>query len=216
MERPIAIALPLLLTVHAAGAACGAPDAATLAAVVRLTGEGVEGSGVVVAPGRVVTAAHVVEDLPDVAVHFGADTRPARVLLAYPNQDVALLAVDTGGQRPLPLGSGALTEHATVWAVGFPLGGPQVANAGEFAGWIASGELHTTAAVDYGQSGGALLACEGGHHVLAGIISGFGALDTGERYVRLDDFSISVPVQEVRYLMQTANQVGVTATVAPL
>src|SRR4051795_3488360 len=54
------------------------------------------GSGVVVAPGRVLTVAHVLRG-DEVAVTFAdGDVREGRVLGADPDLDVAVIGVDTG------------------------------------------------------------------------------------------------------------------------
>src|SRR3954469_22344655 len=54
------------------------------------------GSGIVVAPGQVLTVAHVLRG-DEVAVAFaGGDVRDGRVLGADPDLDVAVIGVDTG------------------------------------------------------------------------------------------------------------------------
>lgn len=94
--------------------------------VARECGRGVEGSGFVLAPGRVVTNAHVVAGVEDPRVQVGGvgDPLPAEVVVYDPERDLAVLDVPdlTGGALPLaaePLGPG---EAAAV--LGFPLDGP--------------------------------------------------------------------------------------------
>src|SRR3954468_22545006 len=53
------------------------------------------GSGVVIAPGQVLTVAHVLRG-DEVAVSFDDDVREGRVLGADPDLDVAVIGVDTG------------------------------------------------------------------------------------------------------------------------
>ncbi|HLI02440.1 MAG TPA: MarP family serine protease [Acidimicrobiales bacterium] len=68
-----------------------------------------EGSGFAVAPGLVLTNAHVVageaRGATDVLLPSGRQ-RPARVVLFDPDRDVALLRVNGLGEPPLPLGTG--------------------------------------------------------------------------------------------------------------
>jgi S1-C subfamily serine protease len=53
------------------------------------------GSGVVIAPGQVLTVAHVLRG-GEVAVSFDGDVREGRLLGADPDLDVAVIGVDTG------------------------------------------------------------------------------------------------------------------------
>ncbi|MGH3370776.1 MAG: MarP family serine protease, partial [Nocardioidaceae bacterium] len=57
-------------------------------------GRGVEGTGFVYSPGRVMTNAHVVAGVDDPAVLVGEQEVPAEVVLYDPDLDVAVLAVD--------------------------------------------------------------------------------------------------------------------------
>ncbi len=98
------------------------------AAVVRVQGPGcggtVTGSGVVLAPGVVVTNAHVVAGVRAVEVVEGDAARPARVVLFDPDADLALLKVSGLQAAPLPLaGDDARSGDAGV-VLGYPGGGP--------------------------------------------------------------------------------------------
>jgi len=88
-------------------------------------GQNQTGSGFVVAPGRVLTNAHVVAGVNQPVVNIpGGDALPARVVQFDPDHDLAVLAVDGMDTPPLPLGdpvpSGTLTAFS-----GYPGGGPQ-------------------------------------------------------------------------------------------
>ncbi len=179
---------------------CPAPSDSMLGAIVRVEAEDAEGSGVVVRHNLIATAAHVIEDFDRVEVQINGRRRPAEVVSVFRDHDLALLAADTGRQHPLKLRSSALRPEEPVWAVGYPRGGAKRASEGRYEGMTGDG-LQTTASVDHGQSGGALIACERGQHVLAGIITAFGALDMGDYYVRLDDYSVSVPVDYLAVMM---------------
>lgn len=193
------ILLILTLYVAATGVAmaidCYSPPYAVLDSVVRLGDDRVEGSGVVVGNNRVITAAHILHDVPNPYVDIDGVKRSTRVLYADFSRDVALLATNTAQIQPLPISEREPDFAAAVWAVGFPLGGNQAANMGLYQGATGNGDLQTTASVNHGQSGGALVSCENGGYVLAGMIKGFGAIDYGDHYVRLDDYSVSVPAQ---------------------
>lgn len=181
---------------------CAVPALDVLDSVVRVHGHMVEGSGVVIAENRVVTAAHVIKDVSLLNVSVGGVQRYAELISLLPDRDLALLKVNTMGQRPIPLNYLPLEPLDTVWAVGYPLGGDQLASRGVFKGSHNNyGDLQTTASVNHGQSGGGLIACIEGQHVLAGVISSFGAINMGDHYIRLDDYSISVPIEDVMALM---------------
>jgi S1-C subfamily serine protease len=100
-------------------------------AVVKITGEasscgrGQEGSGVVIAPQRVVTNAHVVAGVTQPHVQLGGQGRQynARVVLFDPVRDLAVLAVPKLSAKPLQL-AGNLDRADDAVVVGFPNDGP--------------------------------------------------------------------------------------------
>lgn len=105
--------------------------AASLESVVKVKGvaqacrQGQEGSGWVVAPGRVVTNAHVVSGLTQATVQVkgvGA-ALPATIVYFDARRDLAVLAVPQLTAAPLPLG-GVLERGADAVVAGFPLDGP--------------------------------------------------------------------------------------------
>ncbi len=103
--------------------------AAAAASVVRIAGTAFQcgqnqtGSGFVVAPGRVITNAHVVAGVsePVVEVH-GGGALPGKVVHFDPQRDIAVLAVEGLERRPLPLGE-ELPNGATAAFAGYPAGG---------------------------------------------------------------------------------------------
>jgi S1-C subfamily serine protease len=105
------------------------PDVTRAAAsVVRIRStnscsQGIEGSGFVYAPDRVLTNAHVVAGVTNPLVDIDRSTVPGRVVYYNPQIDVAVLAVPTGGVRPLRLSSSATAGHG-VALLGFPQNGP--------------------------------------------------------------------------------------------
>ncbi len=89
-------------------------------------GRGIEGSGFVYAPHRVLTNAHVVAGTDKVGVVVGqtgsgqARTTPARVIAFDPNRDVAVLAVPGLSSPRLPFASRAADSGSPAVVVGYP------------------------------------------------------------------------------------------------
>jgi S1-C subfamily serine protease len=104
---------------------------AAQASLVKVTGvaaacrRGQEGSGWVLAPGRVVTNAHVVAGIEDVTVRVRG-TGPAlhgSVVVFDPQRDLAVISVPGLNAPALPLGTD-LARGAEAVVAGFPLDGP--------------------------------------------------------------------------------------------
>ncbi len=130
------------------------------------------GSGVVVAPGQVLTVAHVLRG-DEVAVTFAdGDVREGRVLGADPDLDVAVIGVETGevpvvgwepGDVPAagaavfglanPGGRGLRTTFGMVSATGRGFRGPR--------GRRVAGSIEHTAPLPRGSSGGPLVDAQG-------------------------------------------------------
>jgi S1-C subfamily serine protease len=86
-------------------------------------GRGVEGTGFVIAPDRVMTNAHVVAGVDDPEVEVGDGTELARVVLYDPDLDIAVLSVDTRDAPTLQLDD-SLEAEDPVAIVGYPQDGP--------------------------------------------------------------------------------------------
>ncbi len=137
------------------------------------------GSGVIVSnEGHVLTSLHVIEGAEDIEVRFGDNTAktiitPARLIGSDSSTDLALLKIDALAlPRPIPIGSSnAVRVGDTVLAIGFPsqelisqksvsrgivsaLGIPQ-------DGLPIVDYIQTDAAINYGNSGGALVNTRG-------------------------------------------------------
>ena len=104
--------------------AAARPSTVQVAGVAPQCRRGVEGSGFVYAPGRVMTNAHVVAGVVEPTVTVpGGPTLPARVVQYDPGRDLAVLAVDGLDAAPLPLG-GEVDGGDDVLVLGYPGGGP--------------------------------------------------------------------------------------------
>ena len=157
-------------------------DASARAAVLRAegptvqvagTGCGViqEGSGFVVAPGLVVTNAHVVAGIATPFVIDSAGRHATSVALFDPRLDIAVLRVHGLTDAVLPVDSSVVARGTTGVVLGFPGGGPLtprkagVAAAFQAVGLDIYGSSQTTreiyqldAVVQPGNSGGPLVA----------------------------------------------------------
>jgi serine protease Do len=132
------------------------------------------GSGVVIAPGRVLTCAHVLRG-GEVAVTFqGGRTEHGRVTGADADIDLAVVEVETGEAPPVawePAAAGAVTLGAPVFALADPSGrglrttfGMVSATDRSFrgpGGRRVGGSIEHTAPLPRGSSGGPLVDTEG-------------------------------------------------------
>jgi S1-C subfamily serine protease len=127
-----------LPSVHGPAANVAAPDRGVIrtlgvrtasASVVRVFGTacglGVEGSGWVIAPGLIVTNAHVVAGQTDTEVQIGGtgSALPAAPAVFDPRNDIAVLRVIGLNLRPLPIAPRAPSGTAAA-ILGYPLNGP--------------------------------------------------------------------------------------------
>lgn len=195
------LAAVLVTSQSAAYAAnCGWPEHDALESVVRvMSDDGSHASGVVVGPNRVLTAAHAIDEHFQSYVLIGVDRNAASIALIDRAKDLAILQVETGHIRPIELGHESLGASAKVWAVGFPRAESKTTSTGSFKVKAETdGALHTTAPIDSGQSGGGLISCEAGKHVLAGMLRGFAAYVSGDSYVKIKNHSVSVASADIR------------------
>ncbi|WP_104108200.1 MarP family serine protease [Nocardioides sp. 616] len=86
-------------------------------------GRGVEGTGFLFAPDRVMTNAHVVAGMDEPEVQLADGAVPAKVVLYDPDLDVAVLSLDAGGLPSLGFDEDAQPKEA-VAVLGYPLDGP--------------------------------------------------------------------------------------------
>jgi S1-C subfamily serine protease len=90
----------------------------------------IEGSGFVIAPGKVVTNAHVVAGTNSVKVELPNHTElPAKVVLYDPSRDVAVLSVANLKAAPLKFATDPAASGADAVVLGYPLDGSFTAGA---------------------------------------------------------------------------------------
>ncbi len=125
--------------------------------------------------GHVVTNFHVVEGASQVMITLGdGSERPAQLVGAFPDKDVAVLRFDPNGRTlsPISVGtSGDLEVGQKVFAIGNPFGLDHTLTSGLVSaigreiqavnGRIIDGVIQTDAAINPGNSGGPLLDSSG-------------------------------------------------------
>jgi S1-C subfamily serine protease len=85
---------------------------------------GIEGSGVVYAPERVLTNAHVVAGASQVRVETSRGALTAHVVVFDPGRDIAVLWVPGLALRPVPLSAAVATSGQDAIVLGYPEDGP--------------------------------------------------------------------------------------------
>jgi S1-C subfamily serine protease len=83
-----------------------------------------EGSGVVIAPNRVMTTAHVVAGGNSVTVSVDGEERAANVVSYDPNTDISILDVPDLQAPPLAFADGVAPKASDALLMGYPGGGP--------------------------------------------------------------------------------------------
>lgn len=170
---------------------------------VQACGEEGNGSGFVIAPGLVATAAHVVEGASAISLApEGGSAVDATVVGSDSGEDLALLRADgTLGARVLRFHSGSdMPIGRDVIALGYPLGLPFTATRGaitgrerdlDIEGTFYTGLFQTDAAVNPGNSGGAIINQRG--DVVGVVVAG------GEGY---EGIGFGVPVSRARQVLK--------------
>jgi S1-C subfamily serine protease len=86
-------------------------------------GRGVEGTGFLIAPGYLMTNAHVVAGVSKPNVSVGSHEEPGKVVLYDPGVDIAVIAFDSGSAKALAF-SGTAKAGEGVAILGYPEDGP--------------------------------------------------------------------------------------------
>jgi serine protease DegS len=213
----VAAASPAVVNIYTARvvtAESRAPEAPLLdggAPQVRQRVEGSLGSGVIVDhEGHIVTNHHVIQGAAEIRVQL-ADGRTATPLIVGtdPDSDLAVLRIEINDPPVMPLGrSDALRAGDVVLAIGNPFGLSQTVTQGIVS---ATGRgrlgvtdfedfIQTDAAINFGNSGGALINLDG---ELIGINTAVLSQTLGT-----DGISFAIPVNMVRGVMDEIIQNG--------
>jgi putative serine protease PepD len=159
------------------------------------TGQGTAtGSGFVVSSdGKIITNEHVVDGAQSVTVKLGVNgkAQSAQVLAADASKDLALLKIDATNLKALPLGdSSSLQVGDNVYAIGNPYGLDHTLTSGIVSalnrdieapdGTPIKGAIQTDAALNPGNSGGALIDADGDVVGVNSQIASAGTSSSGE------------------------------------
>jgi len=188
----------LCLPVNAVSAsACDWPDHETQQSIIPVAADdGSYASGIVIAPNKVLTAAHVIASSNHAFVAVDYDFMPARILQIDEEKDLAVMEVDTGSITPIILSHSEPYLNEPVWAIGYPNARSNTTSVGRFKN-KRNGVFHTSAHIDAGGSGGGLIHCVDGQFVLAGMLRGYGAYVTGGSTIKIQNHSVSVTVSDI-------------------
>ncbi len=189
---------------------CAAPGTHVKQSIVLIDAGSSLGSGIVIGRNKVLTAAHVVADSGDVTISAGNTVYPGSVIALRKDSDLALIQTPDLHLPTLPFATRSRRKNEAVWAMGYPFGRSLIATSGRYKG-LWSRALYTSASVNFGQSGGGLVACENGHHVLAGVVRAFGANRINGKLVRRDDISVATAIDDVRRFL-AVNRVALKQT----
>lgn len=168
-------------------------------------GRGVEGTGFLYGPGRVMTNAHVVAGVDSPEVEIDGDRVRGRVVHYDPDLDVAVLAVEATGAPTLEFDPDAVEQRTAVAVLGYPQDGPYDVQSGRVRqqqrlrspdiygeGTVIREVLSLRALVRPGNSGGPVVNTDG---EVVGVV-----------------FAASVTDEQTGYAL-TAGQVAETASV---
>lgn len=170
----------------------------------RETPRGIGGSGVVIAPGRILTNAHVTAEASEILIESSQTSLPIQVeLIAIdPWRDLALLEITDAdfikNHPPVALLDGLPKEGSRVTVMGYPLGGDALSTTSgvisrtEWADIGNRGEegmrVQVDAAVNHGNSGGPAFV----DGVIAGLA--FSGIDSAEA----DNISYLIATEEIK------------------
>ena len=165
----------------------------------------IEGSGFVIAPGKLLTNAHVVAGTNKVTVEQGNETLSATVVVYDPNRDLAVLDVPEMTRAPLTFDKTPAEAPDSAAPAGYPLDGPFTITPGRIRSRITlSGpniyssatvtrDVYTLRAdVRAGNSGGPLLAPDGS---VLGVVFG-AAIDKPDIGFALTDAEVAAVVAQ--------------------
>lgn len=175
---------------------------------VELSSGQAAGSGVIVGPGRIVTAYHVVKNARQVLVEVNGEVLQGHVVIHDLQHDLALIAVPTEGMPYVPLlpGDQHLVQQQIVSLVGFPHGDQQQSHEALVSSWIETryDEIYVNAPVLGGESGGGLFTTIDDQVYLAGVITASTSAGIGEGI----SGGTAVPVAYLRKMLAAGRYVA--------
>lgn len=190
-----------LLTLFAVSG-CGRVPASTVHEVMIYQGEDLQGggSGVMIAPHMMLTAAHIVSGLqPGMTLYVGKDKVPAKVLRSDPEKDVALIMVAMGCPCAVVSEDEAeVDENVTV--IGFPMNtivGLQVITRGNASGVNKDGLIYTAPTAP-GNSGGGVFVYRWDGWRLVGLTRGVVGLNMGFSQTLLTHLALAVSAAQLQ------------------
>src|ERR1700677_3551118 len=142
----------------------------TLRGVPKLENRSVLGSGVIVSKeGHILTNYHVIADMDKIQVELSdGRVEPAEIIGTDPDTDIAVLKINAGNLRPLPMGnSDEVKVGQMVFAIGNPLGLQETVTRGIISAKSRVVDdtsleyFQTDAAINEGNSGGPLVNLRG-------------------------------------------------------
>ncbi len=148
-------------------------------------------SGVVVAPNRVLTVLHAFAVNSNPVIEFEYHSAVGKLIASHESFDLALIEVNTSNTLNLKVSKSNFSEGDEVSALSFPGLSPQKVENGKIMSRNFKGLL-TSARIEPGSSGGALLYCNEDGLMLSGLIRSFVAkLILGE--IKNTGFSWVIP-----------------------
>ncbi|MAZ66911.1 MAG: hypothetical protein CMF25_07355 [Kangiellaceae bacterium] len=193
----------LLFTTPAASNSSGCSIVDYYPSIVRIQVGNSSFSGVVVESDSIVTVFHGLPTDGEVIVDIQGQHVSASLVAAHQGADIALLRAETLNTPPIPLSAKPLRDNEPVIAIGYPGTHSQKVSHGRFIRQRLKG-LHTSAHIDAGSSGGALLHCYENQWELSGILRSYVAHQTEYGLVNAGQ-SYATPVNIIRQLFEMAH-----------
>ena len=188
---------------------CTTPSDQILNSIVRIAGDdGSNGSGIVIAENRILTAAHVLLEADTPYIGYDGTYKKAVLIYIDKENDLALLEAPTNHLHPVPIGVQEMAVNDKVWAVGYPRATVLTLVPGVLENDDGM-TLHTSAEIDSGDSGGGLIGCQQGEYVLAGMLRGYGAIKRGSEYIKVANYSASVAARNITAFLQVNSMLAV-------
>ena len=170
--------------------ACGNPRTELSPLIVNLQhSSGGRGSGIIIKPHKILTAAHVMSysidsyKIDGPGMNHPPNKRNAILgIQRNDSDDLALLTIRTGETKPVKIADTPLEPFEKVWVIGIPLVYTNLVVEGRFQRiipkgfnkWVESDTSFIAGFAAQGMSGGGVFRCRNSSYELAGVIRGVG------------------------------------------